>query len=272
MQVESVMNWREPPRLPYKKPAAAHLTGNPKLAEGLFWFRNKEPDKAFDALEIALLGTPSSAIGHFFFAELLAKKNRFAEAVECLQLATQIQPDNINYQLRLNELLNMRQQLASKVEPRYEPNTRIVFSQGGNADEYLHEGWGKAEPKFTWTTSNRATLRLKMGAMACSGWLLTFLVRPYIPPGRTHQRCQILLNGISLASLAIDKPSEHSVWAPVGIASKDPGEMIFVFELPDAARPIDFEADHTDDRMLGLAFESVTLSHPSPAIQHLIGS
>jgi tetratricopeptide (TPR) repeat protein len=230
---------------------------NPKLAEGLYWYRNKEIDKAVEALEEGIAASPRSAIGRSVLGDLLATQNRLVEAVQRARGAVAIEPDNPHFRHRLDYLVALRPAPIEE-EPVLGSNLIIDFGRGGNARKFLDQGWGATESGFTWTTSHRASLKIKK-ATADSGYIMSFSVAPFAPRERPYQRCSVLLNDISLAELHIDRAEEHSVWIPSDVVSEITGEMTIVFELPDAARPADYADGNADDRQLGLAFKRLTL-------------
>ena len=232
---------------------------NPELAEGLYWYRNKDMDKALAALEKGVPASPRSAIGRAVLADLLAAKNRLVEAVQRARGAVAIEPDNPHYRKRLDYLLTLGRGPVEENPPEeLDANLVIEFGRGGNANKFLGLGWGATEPGFTWTTSHRASLKIKT-TPAESGYIMSFSVTPFAPREKPYQRCAVLLNDIPLAEFDIDRPDELSVWIPADVVSELSDEMILTFELPDAARPTDFAGGNTDDRLLGLAFKRLTL-------------
>ena len=236
---------------------------NAGLAEGLYWHRHNEPEKALALLESSIAASPRSAIGRMVLSDLLARKGRLTEAVQHARSAAALEPDNPHHRKKLVHLLTQqpraaRQDEAAADEPVLDAKLAVAFGVGGNARPFLHEGWGAPEPGFMWTTGRRASLRVKKKPSA-AGYIMTFMVAPFAPAERPYQRCSVLLNDVALAEVHVTRQEEHSVWIPSDIVAESAEHMTITFDLPDAARPIDFPGGNTDKRQLGLSFKYLTL-------------
>jgi len=233
---------------------------NPKLAEGLHWFRSGDKDKALGALEVAVVSSPRSAIGRFVLSDLLAKQNRLAEAIQRAREAVELEPDNKHFQQRLDHFQHRRGQ-APETTPKPEPVAGVTldFGRAGNAKNYMTEGWSNPEVNYTWTNGSRARLQIK-GFRAVDNFTLKFTAAPFAPPVRPYQRITILVNDIELGKVAIEESVEIALTIPPGSIPAPVDPLILTFELPDAARPVDFDSSNSDSRLLGLAFRRLSFS------------
>src|ERR1700722_9650097 len=67
----------------------------------------------------------------------------------------------------------------------------LTFGRAGNAGPFTAEGWSPAEPDFTWTQGNRATLQFPKPPPADYRLLLD--LHAYLPADRPWQRIGVTL-------------------------------------------------------------------------------
>ncbi len=268
---------------------------SPKLAEGLHWFRSGELDKALEALELGVVEAPYSAIGRFVLSDLLVKKNRLAEGVQRAREAAQLEPSNKHFQQRFDYFNSLRSRsaqgdgarIARPASPTQASVTRaaaaetsgmaamsapaapdedevldaeleIVFGRDGNATAFQGEGWSAPEPNYTWTIAQRATLRVPRTSVP-GGLALSFSATPYAPKQRPYQRFAVMVNDVRLAELFLESPTTLSLWIPEDVVAKIGDALTIAFQIPDAAKPADFDPAATDTRNLGMAFTRMAI-------------
>ncbi len=272
---------------------------SPKLAEGLHWFRNGELDKALEALELGVVEAPRSAVGRFVLSDLLVKRSRIAEGLQRAREAVRLEPDNKHFQQRLEYFTALRSRLlegqrtdmAPTANPAQTPvseaavalaavaelskpdvvgtpvapekavsatELEILFGREGNAHAFQSEGWSNPETIHTWTTAQRASLRVPRISVH-GALVLSFSATPYAPNQRPYQRVSVIVNDVRIAELFLEKPTSLSLWVPQDVVAKTGDALTIAFQIPDAAKPADFNPAATDTRQLGLAFTRMTI-------------
>ncbi len=242
------------------------FTWCPKVAEGMYWFRQGDMEKALAALEDGVPAAPRSAVARFVLSQLLAKNGRLVEAIQRARGAAALEPDNPQFKDRLDNLLaqaptpRTQRPPAPRIELKEEPilgsNLTVEFGRSGNAAQYQGEGWGGTEAGFAWSPGPRASLRIGKVATT-AGYIMTVALAPLGLPERSSQRCSVLMNDIPLTELEIDRPEEHSIWISAEVVAEAGGKMVLTFEFPNAAQP--GHSAKPPDKPLGLAFQRMTL-------------
>jgi len=129
----------------------------------------------------------------------------------------------------------------------------MVFGSAGNAGAAMREGWSAPEPGYVWTSGTRAVLVLP--PLDGKAWELEAEVQPFTHGERlAAQRLGLSVNGVSagmvqLRQQAVIKLDLRQAGGPVEL----------VFDVPDAARPMDV-AGGGDDRVLGFSFKRLLLT------------
>jgi len=144
------------------------------------------------------------------------------------------------------------------------PGLDIMFGTEGNAAAFVREGWSDPEPGYLWTSGARSRLVLPpppgAGDQNAGKWDLEAEVKPFTHPGRlTEQRLALSVNGIPAGAVAL---RDHAV-VKLELAAAGADGLDLVFDLPDAARPMDY-AGGTDDRALGVSFKRLILTPSQP--------
>jgi hypothetical protein len=144
----------------------------------------------------------------------------------------------------------------------------IIFGTDGNAHPFTREGWSTPEPGYLWATGPRSRLVLP-GPSDPGAWDLEAEVEPFTHADRlTTQRLALSVNGVAAGAVEL---RDHAVLKLELPATADALDL--VFDLPDAARPMDY-AGGTDDRALGVSFKRLLLTQavadtppiPRPAV------
>jgi tetratricopeptide (TPR) repeat protein len=236
---------------------------NPKLAEGMHWFREGQHDKALEALEQAVVTSPRSAIGRFVLSDLLARQHRLAEAIQRAREAVKLEPENRHYNDRLQHYLNRRAQLSvlPRGEPKRNPRANLVldFDRTGNAQTFQLEGWSNPEAGYTWTIGPRARLLVRDVSVG-NGYKMTFSASPFAPSTRPFQRFTVLVNDFPVGEVKMDAPADVEIEVAPNSPPAQLNTLVITFDLPDAAKPSDFDNASTDQRVLGLAFRRLEIA------------
>jgi hypothetical protein len=138
----------------------------------------------------------------------------------------------------------------------------ISFRKGGNSDDFLAGGWSAAEREYRWSAAPAAELHLP--ATPCPGdYLLSIQLRPFVLADHLpSQRFVVDANGARLCETILRRPSEIRVRVPATALASDSATLRLRLSFPDAARPTTLRPESRDDRLLGCAFERLTLVGP----------
>ena len=129
--------------------------------------------------------------------------------------------------------------------------------QGGADERHFPVGWGAPEPGHAWTVGDESILLLDRPAGA-GDLLLEIACAPFLPPGTTAQRVDVLADFRHAGSFALAAPGRIACRIPAASAAPDPRITITLL-LPDAAPRQD------GGRRVALAVEEVRLSAAPPA-------
>jgi hypothetical protein len=140
--------------------------------------------------------------------------------------------------------------------------TDIIFGTDGNAGPFTREGWSTPEPGYLWTSGARSRLVLPRPPDP-GAWDIEAEVAPFTHENRlTAQRLGLSVNGVPAGAVQLHSEAVVKLELSPALASADALDL--VFDLPDAARPMDF-AGGTDDRALGVAFKRLVLTPAAAA-------
>jgi hypothetical protein len=145
----------------------------------------------------------------------------------------------------------------------YAHGTPITFGAGGDSVPFEESGWSTPEKGFTWTSGNRASLRIPLPPPA-SDLVLHAVVKPLRIAGRVDaQRVYIGVDGKRVGEWRVDSEGEYRVEIPRRCLEGTSAHISF--DLPDAASPRE-KGMNDDSRILGLRFHSVRLSRKEPPL------
>ncbi len=136
-----------------------------------------------------------------------------------------------------------------------------VFSASFGADDgtaaMLAEGWSAPEKKFTWTSGNRAVLRLPRPTQP-GNYRLRLAVRPYVqPPKLTAQPVGVQVNGVKAANLRISATTVIECDLPWPLLD-DKDAVTVVFTMPAAGSPHALTGA-ADRRVLGIRIDQADM-------------
>lgn len=141
-------------------------------------------------------------------------------------------------------------------------DTTLGFASDGAASRWLESGWSSPENWGTWSSSNRAELRIDSRDLpkVHSPLSLQLEADMFVGPWHSAQRVAVTVNGEPAGQYTVRYPqSTLSMTIPLGQVSADSRQMInVVFDLPDAASPLDLGLS-SDGRDLALGLVSARI-------------
>ena len=141
---------------------------------------------------------------------------------------------------------------------------RIDFLPGGNARQFLRDGWSFQEPIGIWAVGVQSSLELPPASTSKADHLLIKL-SPRIHSAKSfHQRLQLILNGKAIYSEQL-KPTAAQITCtiPEGLLETE-GNNLLLISHPDAVAPRDISPTNTDPRQLAVCVRSLELEYFVP--------
>jgi hypothetical protein len=136
---------------------------------------------------------------------------------------------------------------------------RLIFSTGGNADQYTRLGWSDPELQARWTNGNEATLTLNWSQLPPGDLELIFVANALVTASHPVQRASFWVNGQRLAEhrFELGQPTRAiSLPIPRKWAVENNGKLDLRIQLPDAIFPEDAGLKGEGRyRLLGLYFQ-----------------
>jgi hypothetical protein len=144
----------------------------------------------------------------------------------------------------------------------YSLSEEIDFRTGGNAVQYVANGWASSEAWGTWTDGERATLRLTPAAGAKSDLILTMYARAFVVPQHPRQEVDVLVNGRHAGTFSFDSFDivERVIRLPADLfAGSEVLELSFASKSARSPAELGLSAD---SRRLGIGVAKVMLKTP----------
>jgi hypothetical protein len=140
----------------------------------------------------------------------------------------------------------------------------VNFLRGGNSDAFLIDGWSAAESEYRWSAAPEANLHLPLPQPWPPGdYLVSALLRPFFLAERLPtQAMEVEANGTRLGEVRLGRPTLLRFVLPATLVAEGAGAVRLRLRFPDAARPIDLDPRSRDNRLLGFAFERLSLAGP----------
>ena len=139
----------------------------------------------------------------------------------------------------------------------------LQFGATGNATPFQGEGWSAPETGFTWAINARSRLAIDLPVPAGNDWWLEMDVVPFVaPPLLPAQSLDIVVNGTTVHRFDPLPRGEVSCRIPADAVANLP-VIDLGLEHPRAASPRKM-AGHRDDRRLGVAFRTLSLTAIEP--------
>ena len=149
------------------------------------------------------------------------------------------------------------QKIVFTEEQIYKLGSEIDFSRGGNATDFIWEGWSSPEDHARWTCKRNAIIVLPLEAPPKKPLVLQAHLEPLLVPGQIEaQNVNIYIDDRKLGSWFVKKAGVFKVKIPKKLTHDS--RMRIRFELPDAASPASF-GKSKDTRDLGVAFRSIRI-------------
>lgn len=138
---------------------------------------------------------------------------------------------------------------------------RIDFLPGGNALQFLQDGWSFQEPIGIWAVGAQSALDLPPAATSQADHLLIKLLPRAISPKASRQRLELVLNGQVLLSEELPINAARIACAvPQGLLRTE-GNNHLVISHPDAVAPRDVSPTNSDPRQLAICVRSIELGY-----------
>ena len=148
----------------------------------------------------------------------------------------------------------------------------LRFGKGENCEERIGTGWSLGEHGYRWMIEAFSELRL--GPVVKGGsYLLVLDIEPFVkPPELLSQTLTISTGGIPFVHTKISDNGRYGFRIPVELISND-GEVVIVFDHPDANKPSAF-AEDKDRRVLAFLVRHIGLYEVTgqPVGQELAGT
>ena len=148
------------------------------------------------------------------------------------------------------------------------------FHRGGNAGNFLVDGWSEAEDWGTWSDGHRSLLRFGVSGLAAAGGNVEMALEmhPFVsPPDLTTQRIVVRFDGEELGPVqrVAGDVSALSWIVPAALWNRTAGRPAgtgLEFEFPDAASPaaLDRTGRVRDTRLLGIGVSRVRFRATGP--------
>ena len=149
------------------------------------------------------------------------------------------------------------QRIVFTEEKIYKLGAEIDFRQGGNATDFVWEGWSSPEDNVTWTCKRNAIIVLPLEAPPKKPLVLQAHLEPLLVPGQIEaQNVNIYMDDRKVGSWCVKKAGVFKVKIPKRFTHDS--RMRIRFELPDTASPASFGTSK-DTRDLGVAFRSIRI-------------
>ncbi len=146
-----------------------------------------------------------------------------------------------------------------------DPIVDLSFARGGNARNFLGEGWSAAEDEFTWTEGDDSYISIDRpeveGPLAVRVSTGAFIHHPTV----TSQILEVSISGAFL--FRTEFTFAHACFFETAFETSilpDANELLIRLHHPDACRPSDVFAKSRDQRRLAFSFRRFALVRREP--------
>ena len=135
---------------------------------------------------------------------------------------------------------------------------RVEFGKSGQCEKHVGNGWSLAEADFRWMVG--AFSEITLGPFVAGGdYLLILDLEPFISaPSLNAQHLSISIGGVPFTQTALTAGGRFGYRIPPELIAAD-GNVVIVFDHPDATRPSDLGAQHKDHRTLAVSVKDMEL-------------
>jgi hypothetical protein len=138
---------------------------------------------------------------------------------------------------------------------------QIDFLPGGNAKQFLADGWSFQEPIGIWTVGTESSLSLPPAATSGAHCLSIKLFPLIHPPTVARQRFELILNGRAIHKDEIETGERRiTCVVPEGLLNTRVDNKLVILH-PDAAIPREVSPKGLDSRRLAVCFRLLELEH-----------
>lgn len=138
-------------------------------------------------------------------------------------------------------------------------NELIQFSNDGNANTYIAQGWSGQEASHRWTEGEQAGLLISLGDYKSGDLLLSLHGSGYLGGGLRHQNIAVSVNGAQVASWDMAGLDLYQARIPAELVPES-GELNIVFDISDPKAPCDV-GESTDCRKLGMSVKDLIINY-----------
>lgn len=138
-------------------------------------------------------------------------------------------------------------------------NEPIQFSDIGNANTYIAQGWSAQEPTHHWTEGDQAGLLISLGDYKSGDLLLSLHGSGYLGDGLNHQNIAVSVNGAHVANWEVAGLGLYQARIPAELIPES-GELNIVFDISDPKAPCDV-GESTDCRKLGMSVQDILIDY-----------
>lgn len=161
--------------------------------------------------------------------------------VESTQFDVKSYKRNHSFPHRLTSSKNVVLNLYRMDHVRFPENMPLGFASGGAGTKWLESGWSSPERGGTWSSGDRATLRIDSRDLpkVSSPLSLRLEASVFVVPSHPTQRIAVSVNGKKVGQYVVRYPQATlAMRVPLGHVDIESRQMIDVaFHLPDAASP-----------------------------------
>ena len=143
---------------------------------------------------------------------------------------------------------------------RYQLGHKIVFSDKGDGESYIREGWSQPEAFGTWSLGPLARLILRVTPPASGDLQLDAMVGALLIRSRREAHAVIAVNGVDVSEwdFQLDNtPGPRRLTIPRALL-EDTGVLIIDFKVPAAVSPVEL-GEAVDKRKLALSFQTLSI-------------
>ena len=142
----------------------------------------------------------------------------------------------------------------------YRAGSDIRFEAGGNASEYIRQGWSVPEFWGCWTSGFRAEMRIPLEHPFENAALLAVEAVAYVRTWHPMLKVRVVCNREPLGGWAIDSRDSVERILPIpATALAGRRELVLLFYLENPASPADSGEFGLDQRLLGLGLQKLRI-------------
>ena len=138
-------------------------------------------------------------------------------------------------------------------------NEPVHFSDDGNANAYLAQGWSGQEASHRWTEGEQANLLISLGDYKSGDLLLSLHGSGYLGGGLSHQNIAVSVNDAQVASWEMAGLDLYQATIPAELVPES-GELNIVFDISVPKAPCGV-SDSTDCRKIGISVQRLIIDY-----------